>query len=132
MGHACGGSAVRTDQQPARGTQSATPLGQRTEYERYMQTVALLSLQPREDMVAHPDEILFAGIHQIHELLLKLASRERVTAASQLFAGDDPDRMSVSVTRTSRIAGLLTGTRAVLEDMTPEGGSSGRSRGTAG
>jgi tryptophan 2,3-dioxygenase len=61
-----------------------------SDYERYLRTDDLLSLQrPPEDRV-HRDELLFAVVHQSSELWLKLAVQEveeaaRLTDAGELF-----------------------------------------------
>ena len=49
-----------------------------TDYERYLRTDELLSLQKAPAEVAHRDELLFQVIHQASELWLKLAAAEVV------------------------------------------------------
>jgi tryptophan 2,3-dioxygenase len=58
-----------------------------SDYERYLRTDELLSLQkPREEQVHH-DELLFQTVHQASELWLKLAGSEVDEAAGELDAG---------------------------------------------
>ncbi len=58
-----------------------------TDYERYLRTDELLSLQRTSSEWRHRDELLFQTIHQTSELWLKLASEEIATATSRI--GDD-------------------------------------------
>lgn len=59
-----------------------------SDYERYLRTDELLSLQkPAEDRV-HRDELLFQTVHQTSELWLKFADSE-VVEATRLVDGDD-------------------------------------------
>jgi tryptophan 2,3-dioxygenase len=55
-----------------------------TDYERYLRTDELLSLQKAPGAMAHRDELLFQTIHQASELWLKLASVEIETATAWL------------------------------------------------
>jgi tryptophan 2,3-dioxygenase len=59
-----------------------------SDYERYLRTDELLSLQKAPDEVAHRDEILFMTVHQSSELWLKLATFEVETAAVLLLNGE--------------------------------------------
>ncbi len=59
-----------------------------TDYERYLRTDELLSLQRTSSDWRHRDELLFQTIHQASELWLKLACEEIATATG-LIAGDD-------------------------------------------
>ena len=47
-----------------------------SDYERYLQTDALLALQRTPEEWAHRDELLFMTVHQSSELWLKLACAE--------------------------------------------------------
>jgi tryptophan 2,3-dioxygenase len=58
-----------------------------TDYERYLRTDELLSLQKTSSDWRHRDELLFQTIHQTSELWLKLACEEIATATSRI--GDD-------------------------------------------
>ncbi len=59
-----------------------------SDYERYLRTDELLSLQKTEDERAHHDELLFQTVHQSSELWLKLAWTEGELAAQHLRAGE--------------------------------------------
>ena len=58
------------------------------DYERYMRTETLLSLQRKPDEVVHRDELLFQVVHQSTELWLKLAHSELVAATDGITARD--------------------------------------------
>ena len=60
----------------------------RTDYERYLRTDELLSLQKSSDAMTHRDELLFQTIHQTAELWLKLACFEVDDAISLLRGGE--------------------------------------------
>jgi tryptophan 2,3-dioxygenase len=55
-----------------------------SDYERYLRTDELLSLQKRPEEQAHRDELLFQTVHQASELWLKLAWNE-VEEATRLL-----------------------------------------------
>ena len=55
-----------------------------TDYERYLRTDELLSLQKTPSEMVHRDELLFQTIHQASELWLKLAAFEVETAVESL------------------------------------------------
>jgi len=55
-----------------------------SDYERYLRTDELLSLQKPPDDRVHRDELLFQTVHQASELWLKLASAEVQDAAELL------------------------------------------------
>jgi tryptophan 2,3-dioxygenase len=57
-----------------------------SDYERYLRTDELLSLQRPADECNHRDELLFQTIHQTSELWLKLACFELATAIAHLDA----------------------------------------------
>ena len=72
-----------------------------TDYERYLRTDALLSLQVPPEERAHRDELLFQTVHQSSELWLKLAVAE-VEESTRLIDGDQ----LLSATRLMRRAVL--------------------------
>ncbi len=72
-----------------------------TDYERYMRTGVLLSLQRPPEEVIHRDELLFQVVHQSTELWLKLAAAEMAEAAR--LAGD---RRPAAATEHCRRAAL--------------------------
>ncbi len=59
-----------------------------TDYERYLRTDDLLSLQKTPAEMAHRDELLFQTVHQSSELWLKLACFEVETATARVHDGD--------------------------------------------
>jgi tryptophan 2,3-dioxygenase len=59
-----------------------------SDYERYLRTDDLLSLQKTPEEQTHHDELLFQTVHQSSELWLKLATTEVDTAAAHLEADD--------------------------------------------
>ncbi|MDE3189388.1 MAG: tryptophan 2,3-dioxygenase [Acidobacteriota bacterium] len=59
-----------------------------SDYERYLRTDELLSLQKTEDEWVHRDELLFQTVHQSSELWLKHAWNEAEEATRLLQAGD--------------------------------------------
>ena len=58
-----------------------------TDYERYLRTDELLSLQKTREDAVHRDEHLFQAVHQSSELWLKLACLEIEDAAALLDRG---------------------------------------------
>src|SRR5215471_5049266 len=58
-----------------------------TDYERYLRTDDLLSLQTSTDKLSHPDELTFQVVHQSSELLMKGASWELERARVALTDG---------------------------------------------
>jgi tryptophan 2,3-dioxygenase len=59
-----------------------------TDYERYLRTDQLLSLQTTQDDLSHPDELTFQVVHQASELLMKGAVWELERARVCLTQGD--------------------------------------------
>jgi tryptophan 2,3-dioxygenase len=59
-----------------------------SDYERYLRTDELLSLQKTLEERVHHDELLFQTVHQSSELWLKLATTEVDEAAASLERGD--------------------------------------------
>jgi tryptophan 2,3-dioxygenase len=59
-----------------------------TDYERYLRTGELLSLQTAEDDLSHPDELTFQVVHQASELLMKGAAWELERSRVCLTQGD--------------------------------------------
>lgn len=62
-----------------------------TDYERYLRTDELLSLQTPTDKLSHPDELTFQVVHQSSELLMKGASWELERARLALTEGNYPN-----------------------------------------
>jgi tryptophan 2,3-dioxygenase len=59
-----------------------------SDYERYLHTDELLSLQKRPEDFLHPDEMTFQVVHQASELLLKGVAWELERARVLIAAGD--------------------------------------------
>jgi tryptophan 2,3-dioxygenase len=59
-----------------------------TDYERYIRTDELLSLQTPVDQLSHPDELTFQVVHQSSELLMKGAAWELERARVKITEGD--------------------------------------------
>lgn len=58
-----------------------------TDYERYLRTDELLSLQKPPEQMLHPDELTFQVVHQASELLMKAAAWELERARVQIESG---------------------------------------------
>ena len=89
-----------------------------SDYERYLRTDELLTLQKSPDKMAHRDELLFQTIHQTAELWLKLASFEVETAIVQI----DADEIWPAVRlfrRATRCLDLVTDGTMMLEHLAP-------------
>jgi tryptophan 2,3-dioxygenase len=89
-----------------------------TDYERYLRTDELLSLQKTPAEVAHRDEHLFQAVHQSSELWLKLACTELEAAAGLI-----DDAAAAAAVRLNRRASdamsLVTDHLHMLEHMSP-------------
>jgi tryptophan 2,3-dioxygenase len=59
-----------------------------SDYERYLRTDDLLSLQKPPEEQSHPDELLFQTVHQSSELWLKLGTTEVARATAHIKAGE--------------------------------------------
>ncbi|MBJ6760138.1 hypothetical protein JGU66_05150 [Myxococcaceae bacterium JPH2] len=89
------------------------------DYELYLKTPTLLSLQSTEtELVAH-DELMFQIVHQSQELWLKLVSREMVEVVDELDR-DSLWAVSSRLERVARILRCVSSEMAVLETMTPD------------
>jgi tryptophan 2,3-dioxygenase len=89
-----------------------------TDYERYLRTDELLSLQKTAGEVVHRDEHLFQTVHQSSELWLKLACIE-IEAASALLDADRVDGAVRLLRRANDCIRLITGQLHMLEHMNP-------------
>lgn len=89
-----------------------------TDYERYLRTDELLSLQKRPEEVTHRDEHLFQTVHQASELWLKLACIE-VDAATRLAADGAAAAAARLVRRANDAMSLVTDQLHMLEHMSP-------------
>jgi tryptophan 2,3-dioxygenase len=89
-----------------------------TDYERYLRTDELLSLQKTPAEVVHHDEHLFQAVHQSSELWLKLACVE-LEAATSLLDADQAMRGARLVRRANDALDLVTGHLHMLEHLSP-------------
>ena len=90
----------------------------RSDYENYLRTDELLSLQKNSDQWEHRDELLFTIVHQTSELWLKLASSEVSEAIENLRQNNlrEPQRLlSRAVLCIHQIHNALD----MLEKMSP-------------
>jgi tryptophan 2,3-dioxygenase len=89
-----------------------------TDYEKYIRTEELLSLQkPAEQLSCH-DEMQFQIVHQVAELWMKLVEHELLHAAEQMRAGA-PTRAVRSLARVRGIMTLLQQQLSLLDTMAP-------------
>lgn len=89
-----------------------------TDYERYLRTDELLSLQKTADEVVHRDEHLFQAVHQSSEIWLKLACTE-LEEVTALVADDAPLPAVRLLRRANDCMELLTTQLHMLEHMSP-------------
>ncbi len=89
-----------------------------SDYERYLRTDDLLSLQKTDDERVHPDELLFQTVHQSSELWLKLATFE-VERAAESIRNDDVGAALRLMRRASLCLQFITSQLDMLEQMSP-------------
>jgi tryptophan 2,3-dioxygenase len=89
-----------------------------TDYERYLRTDELLSLQRTPQQVVHRDEHLFQAVHQSSELWLKLACTE-IEQATMRLAGDGILPAVRLIRRANDCMALITTELHMLEHMSP-------------
>ena len=89
-----------------------------TDYERYLRTDELLSLQKSPAEVVHRDEHLFQTVHQSSELWLKLACLE-IEQAATLLAGDGAVAATRLIRRAIDCMEFITTQLHMLEHMSP-------------
>jgi tryptophan 2,3-dioxygenase len=89
-----------------------------SDYERYLRTDELLSLQPEPAAWAHRDELLFTTVHQSSELWLKLAWNE-VEEATRLLGGRELGAAIRLLRRASLCLQYVAGQLDMLEQMSP-------------
>ena len=90
----------------------------RADYERYLNTDELLSLQKGEDEWVHRDELLFQVVHQSSELWLKLAWNDTGAAAELVRAGGIAGALRL-LRRASLCLRFITAQLDMLEHMSP-------------
>jgi tryptophan 2,3-dioxygenase len=89
-----------------------------SDYERYLRTDELLSLQKDADERVHRDELLFQTVHQSSELWLKLAWTELEEATARINA-DDLRAANRLLRRAIDSFKLVTAALDMLEHMSP-------------
>jgi tryptophan 2,3-dioxygenase len=89
-----------------------------TDYERYLRTDELLSLQKTPEEVAHRDEHLFQTVHQASELWLKLACTE-LDDATALVGRDDVWAALRLIRRANEAMILVTEQLHMLAHISP-------------
>jgi tryptophan 2,3-dioxygenase len=89
-----------------------------SDYERYLNTDALLALQKTADEWVHRDELLFQTVHQSSELWLKLAWND-VEAATAHLGTDEVAPALRLLSRTTLCLHYATEQLDMLERMSP-------------
>jgi tryptophan 2,3-dioxygenase len=89
-----------------------------TDYERYLRTDELLSLQKESHDVVHHDEHVFQTVHQSSELWLKLASIE-IETATMLVSRDEVSAAVRLLRRATDIMLLVIDQLHLLEHFSP-------------
>lgn len=89
-----------------------------SDYERYLRTDELLSLQKTPEDAVHRDEHLFQIVHQSSELWLKLACLE-IDAATALLDADAVAAAVRLLRRANDAMQLIVGQLHMLEHMNP-------------
>lgn len=90
----------------------------KSDYENYLRTDELLSLQRNSDQWEHRDELLFTIVHQTSELWLKLACSEVTAAIENLCKNNlrEPQRL---LSRTVLCIQQIQNALDMLEKMSP-------------
>ena len=89
-----------------------------SDYERYLRTDELLSLQKTPEEVVHRDEHLFQAVHQSSELWLKLACTE-LEQATALLADEGVLPAVRLIRRANDCLELITAQLHMLEHLSP-------------
>lgn len=89
------------------------------DYEVYLRTKDLLSLQTPAEQLSDPDELMFQVVHQAQEVWLKLLAHE-LTGIVEEFDRDELWQAAARLDRVIRIADCLAGELRVLETLAPE------------
>jgi tryptophan 2,3-dioxygenase len=96
------------------------PVGDGTlDYERYLRTPELLSLQSARSELVSSEELMFQVVHQTQELWLKLLAHEGALVVEALDA-DELWQASEVLARCGRILKSLQESMQVLETLTPD------------
>src|SRR5579871_6750698 len=89
-----------------------------TDYERYLRTDELLSLQKPPEERSHPDELMFQAVHQASELILKGTANELERGRESIGAGDLTRAVKL-MDRAFRLFDRAIDLLNVLETLTP-------------
>jgi tryptophan 2,3-dioxygenase len=89
-----------------------------SDYERYLNTDALLALQKTADEWVHRDELLFQTVHQSSELWLKLAWNDVEAATAHLHAAEIAAALRL-LRRATLCLRYATEQLDMLEQMSP-------------
>jgi tryptophan 2,3-dioxygenase len=89
-----------------------------SDYENYLRTEELLSLQKTPEEMVHRDERLFQTVHQSSELWLKLACFE-IDEAIVLLGGDEIRRALRLLARANHCIVIVTEALHMLERLSP-------------
>jgi tryptophan 2,3-dioxygenase len=92
--------------------------GPLTDYEKYIRTDELLSLQKEAAQLTCHDELQFQIVHQVAELWMKLCEHELQRAVDRI-AHDDVPQATRALHRVSRIQALLELQLGLLDTMSP-------------
>jgi tryptophan 2,3-dioxygenase len=89
-----------------------------SDYERYLRTDELLSLQKPPEEQSHPDELLFQTVHQSSELWLKFGTSEVARATEHVRDGEIAAAVRL-LRRASLCLQYVTAQLDMLEQMSP-------------
>jgi tryptophan 2,3-dioxygenase len=89
-----------------------------SDYERYLRTDELLSLQKTQEELRHEDEMTFQVVHQSSELLLKGAAFELDRARGHIAKGDFGNAAQL-IRRANQMLEFPISMLHVLETITP-------------
>ena len=89
-----------------------------TDYDRYLSTRTLLSLQKPAEARTHQDELLFQVVHQVEELWMKLVLDE-VHAAIRALGADEHATVVGHMSRATEVQRLMVSQLRLMETLTP-------------
>jgi len=90
-----------------------------SDYEKYIRTDALLSLQKNADRLSCHDELQFQVVHQVAELWMKLVEHE-LTSVGAAMAGNDASHAIRYLARVRQLMVLLHTQLSLLDTMSPK------------
>lgn len=99
-------------------SQPVLPGDAKSDYERYLSTDELLSLQKGPDEWVHRDELLFQVVHQSSELWLKLATSDVEEAVGHVERGEVEEAARL-LRRPLRCLRFATDQLDMLEELSP-------------